>query len=215
MGLNVRSIRKERITLTEHHSPLGTTFDPLSIQFELPYAFYARLRQEEPITFSPTINAYLVSRYDDIQSILAQPDLFSSKNVILNAGAAQFYPETITELMKGYPYMLTTIGDDGARHTRMRRPFQNALSPTRVRAMEPFIRETATRLIDSFISDGQAEVISQFAYRLPLEVILAVLGIPQQDLAMVKKQSDASRMLLSLPLSVDEQVDCARQFVAL
>src|SRR5215472_4656628 len=113
MGLNVRSIRKERITLTEHHSPLGTAFDPLSIQVELPYAFYARLRQEEPITFSPAINAYLVSRYDDIRSILSQPDLFSSKQALLSG--AQFHPETITELMKGYRYMLTTIGDDGAR----------------------------------------------------------------------------------------------------
>jgi cytochrome P450 len=37
----------------------------------------------------------------------------------------------------------------------MRQPFQNAFSPTRVRAMEPFIRETATRLIDRFRSSGQ------------------------------------------------------------
>jgi cytochrome P450 len=199
--------------LVGHHSSLGVAFDPLHIQVELPYAFYARLRQEEPITFSPTINAYLVSRYDDIRSILSQPDLFSSKNALLSG--ARFHPQTITELMKGYPYVLTTIGDDGARHTRMRQPFQNALSPTRVRAMEPFIREVATRLIDRFISDGQAEIISQFAYLLPLEVILAILGIPQQDLAMVKEQSDALRMLLSLPLSPEEQVECARQFVVL
>jgi len=199
--------------LASHHSSLGIAFDPLHIQAELPYAFYTRLRQEEPITFSPTINAYLVSRYDDIRSILSQPDLFSSKNALLSG--ARFYPETITELRKGYPYVLTTIGDDGARHTRMREPFQKAFSPTRVWAMEPFIRETATKLIDRFRSDGQAEIISQFAYLLPLEVILAILGIPQQDLAIVKKQSDALRLLLSLPLSQEEQVECARQFVAL
>ena len=199
--------------MAEQHSSLGPAFDPLHIQVELPYAFYARLRQEEPVTFSPTINAYLVSRYDDIRSILAQPDLFSSKDV-LNF-PLQFHPQTITELMKGYPYMLTTIGDDGARHTRMRQPFQNAFSPPRVRAMEPFIREVATKLIDSFVNNGQAEIISQFAYRLPLEVILNILGIPQQDLAMVKKQTDAGRMLLSLPLPPEEQAECARQYVAL
>src|SRR5216110_2942355 len=184
---NIHSFRKGRMTLASHDPSLGEVFDPLHIQVELPYAFYARLRQEEPITFSPTINAYLVSRYDDIRSILSQPDLFSSKNALLSG--ARFYPETITELRKGYPYVLTTIGDDGARHTRMREPFQKAFSPTSVRAMEPFIRETATKLIDRFRSDGQAEIISQFAYLLPLEVILAILGIPQQDLAVVKQQS--------------------------
>src|SRR5204862_6787580 len=113
--INLILFRKERITLASHHSSLGIAFDPLHIQAELPYAFYTRLRQEEPITFSPTINAYLVSRYDDIRSILSQPDLFSSKNALLSG--ARFYPETITELRKGYPYVLTTIGDDGARHT--------------------------------------------------------------------------------------------------
>jgi cytochrome P450 len=199
--------------LSSHHSSLGAAFDPLHIQVELPYAFYARLRQEEPITFSPSINAYVVSRYDDIRSILAQPDLFSSANALLSG--AKFHPQTITELRKGYPYAATTITDDGARHTRMREPFQKAFSPARVRAMEPFIREIATKLIDRFLSNGQAEIISQFAYLLPLEVILAMLGIPQQDLAMVKKRSDALRMMLSLPLSSQEQVECAREYVAL
>ena len=199
--------------MTKHQPSLGASFDPLSIQTELPYAFYARLRQEEPITFSPAINAYLVSRYDDIRAILSQPDLFSSKNALLHL--TKFHPETITELMKGYPYMLTTLGDDGARHTRMRAPLQKALSPARVRAMEPYIREIATRLIDGFVSDGQAEIISQFAYLLPLEVILNILGIPQQDLAMVKRQCTAWRMLLSLPLAPEEQAECARQAVAL
>src|SRR5262249_2720948 len=70
-------------------------------------------------------------------------------------------------------------------------------------------------LIDRFQSDGQAEIISQFAYLLPLEVILSMLGIPQQDLAMVKKRSDALRMLVTLPLSPEQQVEYAREYVAL
>jgi cytochrome P450 len=81
--------------------------------------------------------------------------------------------------------------------------------------MEPFIREVATKLVDGFLSSGQAEILSQFAYLLPLEVIFSILGIPQQDLAMVKKRSDELRMMLSLPLSMEQQVEYARQYVAL
>jgi cytochrome P450 len=81
--------------------------------------------------------------------------------------------------------------------------------------MESFIRETATRMIDSFLNDRQAEIISQFAYPFPLEIILSILGIPRQDLEMVKKRSDDTQMLLSLPLSQEQQAECARQFVAL
>jgi len=92
---------------------------------------------------------------------------------------------------------------------------QKALSPARVRAIEPSIRAIAHKLIDRFINDGQAEIISQFAYLLPLEVIFTILGILQQDLPTVKQQCNAELKLLLLPLSPEEQVAYARQFVAL
>ena len=201
--------------MTSHPSPLGAAFDLLHIQVETPYTFYAQVRQEEPITFSPHLNVYLVSRYDDIRSVLSQPDLFLSRDALALRSLMEFSPETLAELRKGYPPAPPTVATDGARHTKMREPLQKALTPTRVRAMEPFVSEIATRLIDRFISDGQAEIISQFASLLPLEVIFTLLGIPQQDLAMVKQQCDASQMLFTLPLSPEQQVACARQFVAL
>jgi cytochrome P450 len=198
--------------LTEHHPSLGATFDPLHIQFEQPYAFYAQIRQEEPICFSPSINAYLVSRYDDIRSILSQPDLFASKTTFFSG--IEIYPETITELSKGYQFVPSTMSERTKRD-KLHEPFRNALSSARIRTMEPAIREIATRLIDRFQSDGQAEIISQFAYPFPLEVLLTILGIPQQDMEMVKKQNDDFRRGIALPLSPEEQVECARQFVTL
>jgi cytochrome P450 len=140
--------------LTTHRPPLGAAFDPLHVQIETPYAFYAQVRQKEPITFNPALNAYLVSRYDDIHTILLQPDLFSSKDAL--DFPVKIHEQTITELRKGYPFVSSTITSDGARHSRLREPLQKALSPIQVRAMEPFIRETAARMIDSFINDGKS-----------------------------------------------------------
>jgi len=208
------SIEKGRIALSTPHSPLGAAFDPLHVQVETPYAFYAQVRQEEPVTFNPALRAYLVSRYDDVRSILAQPELFSSKDA-LDFLPVEIYAQTIAELRKGYPFEPATIGNDGARHARLREPLQKALSLTRVRAMESFIRETANRMIDGFLKDGKAEIISQFAYPFPLEIILTMLGIPSQDLELVKKRSDDIQKLFFLPLSQEQQVECARQFVAL
>src|SRR5581483_4951828 len=211
---NTYFVKKGRIALTTPHSPIGAAFDPLHIQIETPYAFYAQVRQEEPVTFNPALQAYLVSRYDDVRSILSQPELFSSKDA-LNFFPPKIYERTIAELRKGHPLEPVPLASDGARHSRLREPLQKALSLTRVRAIEPFIRETATRLIDSFIDDGKAEIISQFAYPLPLEIILTILGIPRQDLEMVKKLSDETQKFLFLPLPEEQQAECARQFVTL
>ncbi len=207
-------VKKGRIPLTAPHPSLGTTFDPLHVQVELPYAFYARLRQEEPITFNPALRAYLVSRYADVRFILSHPELFSSKDA-LNFLPLEIHEQTLAELRKGYPFEAVPLACDGARHSRVREPLQKALSLTRVRAMEAFIRETATRLIDGFIHDGKAEMISQFAYPFPLEIILTILGIPREDMEMVKKRSNEAQKLFLLPLPREQQVECARQFVAL
>jgi len=137
--------------LTSHPTPLGAAFDPLHIQVETPYAFYAQLRQEEPITFSPLLNAYLVSRYDDIRSILSQPDLFLSRDALALRSRVAFSPEVLTELRKGYPLAPPTVATDGARHTKMREPLQKAFSPTHVRAMEPLVSEITTKLINGFM----------------------------------------------------------------
>ena len=201
--------------MTPHpSSSLGASFDPLHVQVEMPYDFYAQVRQEDPIPFSPALDAYLVSRYDDVRAILSQPEIFSSKDVF--DFRMEIHPQAIAELMKGYPYIPhATIGCDGAKHRKLKGTLQKALSPQRVRSMEPCIREVVTRLIDTFLDKKEAEIISQFAYPLPLEVIFTLLGIPEEDRNRVKKETDFIQMLIDLPLSKDEQVECARHVVAL
>jgi cytochrome P450 len=168
-----RPVGKVGSALTSHHCSLGAAFDPSRAQVEELPDFYARLRQEEPITFNPALNAYLVSRYDDIRSIVVRSDLLSAKDDPVCR--LEFYPQTIAELKKGYPLKTVTF-DDGERHARLRKPLQKTFSPTRVRAMAPVIREIATKLVNGFVGNGQAEIISEFARLLPREVILTMVS---------------------------------------
>lgn len=188
--------------------PLGTAYDPFGRDLENPYPFYARARREEPITFSPAINAYLVTRYDDIRSILLQPDIFSSRDTL--TPVVTMYPRTFAELSKGFLFVPTAINSDGVNHQRFREPLQKAFAPIRIRAMEPLIRQIVTRLVDAFITQGHAEIISQLAYPLPLEVVLTMLDIPQADLEEVKWLCSEWNALLLSPLSEERQVECAR-----
>ncbi|MBV9020747.1 MAG: cytochrome P450 [Ktedonobacteraceae bacterium] len=199
--------------MTTNNPSLGMTYDPFDRHLENPYSFYTQLRHEEPITFSPCINAYLVSRYDDIHSILSQPDTFSSKDTL--TPGITMYPRTIAELSKGYPFVPIAVNADGANHVRLREPLQKMFAPVRIRTMEPLIRQIVTRLVDAFINDGHAEIISQLAYPLPLEVVLTLLGVPQKDMEEIKRLSDDWNALILSPMPEERQVAHAQSLLAL
>lgn len=193
---------------------LGALYHPLiGEQLENPYPFYARARQEEPIFFSPELGAWIVTRYDDVMSILNQPDIFSSKDAL--RPVVRYTPAVFAELSKGYPLVPNMIDSDGKAHTRFRNAASKAFTPRRIRQLEPFIKDVATSLVDSFIDDHKAEMISQFAYPLPLEVALFLIGVPKEDMVQARKWSNNLAILISSPLSEERQVECARDFVSI
>ncbi len=188
---------------------LGAAFNPLA---EDPYPFYTRARQEEPITFCPELNAWIVTRYKDIQRILLQPAAFSSRDTLTSP--VTFYPRTLEELVKGYLPVPIVLNTDGPDHMRFRVPLTRAFAPTRIRALEPFVREVANRLVDEFIHDGCAEIISQFAYPLALEVVFSLLGIPRKDIEQNRQWSQDWLTLMSVQLDEERQIACAQSTVA-
>ncbi len=188
---------------------LGAAFNPFA---EDPYPFYARARQEEPITFCPDLNAWIVTNYKNIQNILLQPDIFSSRDTL--SSPVTFYPQTLEELIKGYLPVPIVLNTDGTDHTRFRVPLMKAFVPARIRALEPFIREVAHTLVDVFIDNQRADIVSQFAYPLALQVVLTLLGIPRQDIERTRQWSHDWLMLMSVQLDEERQVACAQSTVA-
>jgi cytochrome P450 len=113
-----------------------------------------------------------------------------------------------------HPLVPNMIDSDGRAHTRFRNAAGKAFTPRRIRQLEPFIKEVATSLVDGFIDDHKAEMISQFAYPLPLEVALFLIGIPKEDMPRARKWSGNMAMLISSPLPEEQQVEYARDFVS-
>lgn len=188
---------------------LGVLFNPLA---EDPYPFYRKARREEPIMYCPDLNAWIVTRYKDIQNILLQPATFSSCDTLTSP--VTFFPRTLEELIQGFLPVPIVLNTDGPEHTRFRVPLTKAFAPARIRALEPFVREVANGLIDAFIDAQRAEIISQFAYPLALQVVLSLLGIPHKDIEQTRQWSQDWLMLMSIQLDEERQVACARSTVA-
>lgn len=193
---------------------LGALFDPLNPeQIEDPYPIYARARREEPVFFSQKLNAWVVTRYSDLTAVLRDNVHFSSVGSL--ESQPDLAPEALAILRTGYVEFLSLVQSDPPDHTRIRTVFNKAFAAPRIAALESYIRQVANELIDSFIAEGEADLVDRFAFPLPVAVIFRMLGVPRSDLAQVKGWSNDRQILLAGTASTEQLVASARGFIAL
>ena len=70
---------------------------------------------------------------------------------------------------------------DPPRHDVLRRTLSRVLTPSRVAALEPFIRDHVTSLIDEFKGDGRVDATTGFAQLVPSVVVCQLMGLPVED----------------------------------
>lgn len=175
-----------------------------------PYPLYARARQAEGLVFVRELDAWLVARDADVREVLGRPEDFSSVNALRPDVTPA--PAALAKGPGGGPIVLVV---DGAAHRRLRRPLSTGLSSGRVAAIVPFIKERAEALVDSFVSQGQVELVSEYARRLPGEVIGHLLGLDPADVPIAVRGSYLAKELVFDPLDEAEQISAARAVVAL
>ncbi len=191
----------------------GKEFQPfVGEQLENPYPFLQRARNEQPVFYSPVVDAYVITRYEDVLHILKSPTVFSSAKSLQTA--QNVTPETQKVLEEGFPFT-SLINSDGEQHRRLRAPFLKVFAPENLAKKEDSIYAIANRLVDNFINDGSVEIVSKFGHPLPLEVILSMYGIPLEKMEQVKKSGNDVGLFFSSKLTPERQIECARSFVTL
>lgn len=208
---------QEQSTHCPYHSNLSTSiaadFNPLSgSQLEDPYPFYAVARKQEPIFFSPLLQAWVLTRYEDIKTVLRDPKRFSS--AYLDSLGAAYTPETIAVLSQGISNAEFLLISDPPGHTRARQPLTKAFSARRIASLEPAIRQIATSLLEQLRPLGQADLVTQFAAPFPLLVIFRLLGLPEHDLQQVRIWAEDFVALTYSFLAPEQQLSCAKSYLA-
>jgi cytochrome P450 len=186
-------------------------FDPLAPEtVQNPYPFYAALRREVPVYRVSGAGFFIVSRYEDCLYVLRHPEVFSSR---AGPGFRRHAPELEEVMRQGYPPAEALLTSDPPQHTRYRKLVNKAFTPRRVASLEPTIRTIANELVDAFITDGEVELVRQFAVPLPLTVIADMLGVPRSDLPKFKRWSDDSVAPLGGLISLEREIECQRSIV--
>jgi cytochrome P450 len=174
-----------------------------------PYDAYDVLRDEAPVWHDPRTGFYVVTRYEDIRTIINDTETY------LNGGRSRARIQSpqmierarrITELYetKGWVPAPTLAGRDDPNHKQMRALFDHAFRPSKIKLMDEFVGSLAHRLIDDFIDAGRCDWVKQFAVPLPLIVIGKQMGAKEEDIWKIKAWTDAWVQRLGM-MQTDEE----------
>jgi len=152
----------------------GKNYDPLDLeQIVQPWPWLAVARKEAPVFYNPKVDLWCVTRYEDVQAVYKDFKTFSSKE---NGEVVELTPLLKEAFPDGHPSRLSMTKMDPPEHTRIRKLISKTMVPKIISQFEPKIRERSNMLIDTFINDGSCNFVTQFANRLPVQVILDFIG---------------------------------------
>jgi cytochrome P450 len=176
-----------------------SAFNPMDPEFLAdPYPTYHRLRDEDPVHHSP-LDFWVLTRYEDVVAVLRDPRFI--KEPLVSVVAARFgvtVPPGVG---------LSMLDRDPPDHTRLRSLVSKAFTPRVVEGLRPRIQKIVDDLITRAAAVGRMDLIEEFAYPIPVNVICEMLGVPIGDHERFKGWSlDIARGLDSVWLPPESEI---------
>ncbi|GEL17145.1 cytochrome P450 [Pseudonocardia asaccharolytica DSM 44247 = NBRC 16224] len=139
-----------------------------------PYHAYAVLRATQPVreVRLPDGPLWLVSRYDDVKAAFSDPRLSKDWRHALPPEQRVDAPSTPIPMI---------IMMDPPDHTRLRKLVSRSFTPRRMAALRSRVEQIAEGLLDALPAEGVVDLIAEYAFPLPVQVICELLGVPAAD----------------------------------
>ena len=186
-----------RALLAWEHLESGVAYHPGSDEVLAdPYDLYEKLRRKDPVHRMRLIDAWAISSYQDVDTVLRDHARFT------NTGLT-----TDTSARIGSLGMLALDPPD---HTRLRALVSRAFTPKSVAALQPRVEQIAEDLLHAIEGQDRFDLMNAFAIPLPVIVIAQMLGVPTEDLDRFKAWSNLISLSIE-PILDDENIKRARQ----
>ena len=186
---------------------MSTTFDLQNVSENYlvdPYRVLAELRAQSPV-HKNTDGTFVLTCYADIVQTYRDPMIWSSDK------RATFKPKFgNTPLFEHHTNSIVFI--DPPDHTRIRRLFQSAFTRKALAAFVPRITNLVDEYLNRLEDQRQMEIVEEFSFRLPIEVVCDLLGVPRQDREFIRGWANAILTALE-PTLVQKQLDDGNQAV--
>ena len=164
--------------------------------FTKPYEYYQMLRDDYPVYKMPKQDYYIVSRYEDICTLAKNTEALSNKLVEILVTGRPKNPN------KSGPSIIERMGNTGVIpvdvmalqdppiHTAERKIGHTGFNAKFVKSLEPEVVALCHEMMDEFLpadaEQGEVEFIQDFAWRLPMRLIIRLLGFDENDFEQIK-----------------------------
>src|SRR6266700_402291 len=172
-----------------------------------PFALFAQMRSVGavmPLPFSlagTDRQTWVVTRMEEAVQILKDHAHFTVDPRPIGVNSPLGHNNAGTANTSDTPTFFTAktmLTVDEPDHRRLRLLVSKAFTPRYIEGLRPRVQQIADELLDRVQAQGQMELVKDYAFPLPINVIAEMLGIPQGDWAQIRSWSEALAQGLSV-----------------
>ncbi|WP_066304288.1 cytochrome P450 [Bacillus sp. FJAT-29814] len=161
-----------------------------------PHSYFRQLRNEDPVHWNERWKGWIITKYSDCQTLMQDPRISANRlnERVLNKMNDE--GRYVAEVMKNWMVL-----NDPPDHTRIRRVLQKAFSPRAVEAMREATQNIVNQAIEEIVDKDKVDIVSEFAFSVPSNVLSVMLGLPKEDFDKVKQWTHDLNTLVFIDLS--------------
>ena len=186
------------------------TYDPADPAIRRdPFALFARLQQDDPVHWSPSLRSWVLTRHEDVRQVMLSASLSPDRLRPFYAQLQGQRRELLSEVMR---YLsLWMVFRDPPEHTRLRRLVGTVFNLKALEALQPAVDRVVDQLFDALPVGRPVDWAQAVAMPLPAYVIMDMLGIAQADYPLLKAASDDLRAFVGSARADADRYARARQ----
>ena len=155
-----------------------------------PHAYYKKLRTNDPIHWNERWGGWVLTDYNNVVDVLRDSLNFSSDRMgFLAKELTQEEQESIAPIFRILQYWM--VFRDPPQHTALRMLLNKHFTPLAIERYRPMVRKIVQKTLDRILKEGKSiDFVKEFAYEVPMTVILELLGAPDLDTEKIKEWSE-------------------------
>jgi len=154
-----------------------------------PFPFFEQLRETAPVVPMQKTwgrQVWMVTRYEEAVQVL--------KDQRFSVDMRRAFSSPLARLMASssrFDLSRSMVGVDEPDHSRLRSLVSQAFTPRFIEGLHPRIQVLADELLDRVQEREEMDLVNDFAYPLPINVISEMLGIPPGSRMQLREWSQA------------------------